>query len=671
MYAPLKKENAGTPREKITSPVSTYKPDEKTIELTKMVLSDFQAGTITQTKSRKEFNDRSILEEININQQAFNSYVPPRSDDPDESWRAQTIRPVTRNKLISIAAHVTAAIIYPNVFAQNDRDEEDREAAQVMKDLVEWVIDNSNYSRAFIQAIISALVEPAVIMEASYAEVFRTIKEKSKEKGKDGKYTYTRKQIIDEILSGFKAYVIPCQELLIANIYEPDIQKQRFLIKSKWIDYKESKQKYGTHENFASVKVNQMSVFDERTKMFYDVSIDETSQGYLVHEVTYYNRTEDLEVVFINGICVTDPESCLRRKDKKYPFAKSGYEPLNNGQFFYFKSAANKLGSDQELVDTLYNMILDGAFLALMPPMALYGSEEVNSSVMIPGVITSFRDPNTKLESLSPRSDLRAGLETISMVERSMAESSQDSLQAGVGGGGSRTAREVMLLEKNAQVALGLFGKMTAFLVQDYGGLITGDILQHMTVVQVDELTNTNKYRSFLLHDKSVDGQKVTKKIEFTDKYLGEETMDEEKLEQAEWDLLEREGGLQSKQRISLVNPDVFRQIKYSIKVSADDLVPKSEALKRALELEAYDRLIQNPVVDQEAVTRDFLINAFRPGESDKYIKKQDMAPMGPELEGDPAALEEKPNLLKGVNSNLTTQITGSNSLGVAMSNPQ
>jgi len=648
---------------KVTDQVSSYSPDEDTIKITKIAQSDYQHGLLIQNKPRREFNDRNLIKEIDLNQQAFNSYVPPRSEDPDDSWRAQTVRPITRNKLISIAAHVTAVVIYPNVFAQNDQDDEDKDAAQVMKDLVEWVIDNSNYTRTFVQAIISALVEPAVIMEAKYSEVYRTVKERMKEKTKDGYPKYSNKEIIDEVLSGFQAHVVPSQELLIANIYEPDIQRQRFLIKTKWIDAKEAEQKYGKHENWKYVKQDSICVFDGRTQTFYDVKADE-GKGYLVNESTYYNRTGDNEVIFVNGVCVCDPNRPLQRNDKLYPFSKGGYEPLNNGQFFYYKSAANKLGSDQELVDVLYNMILDGAFLSLMPPFALYGSEEVNTSVMIPGTVTAFRDPNTKLESIAPRSDLRAGLETIGMVERSMAESSQDNLRGGVGGTGDRTAREVMLLEKNAQIALGLFGKMVAFLVEDYGKLITGDILQHMTVMQFDEITGNDKYKSFLLHDKSVDGQKVTKKIEFTDKFLGSEGMSNEQYDNQSFDLLDKEGGLEGDKRIYVVNPEKFRELKYKIRVSADDLIPKSKALERALQLEAYDRLIQNPTIDQESVTRDFLIDTFKPGESDKYMKKAqpDM------MQGQENAGGDQPNYLKGVNGNLLTQLTGSNSLGVAMS---
>lgn len=639
---------------KIKDTVSLYQPQyPRALEVTLQVLQDYQHGKEVQQKPRSEFNDRSLLSEIDINQKAFNSYVEPRSEDPDESWRAQTVRPITRNKLISIAAHVTSTVLFPNVFAQNDADEEDRGASEVMRSLVEWVIDNSNYSRAFIQAVISALVDPAVIMEAGYVEVMRTVKRKMDEKDEFGYQKYKKEEIIDEVLSGFLANVVPCQEILIANIKEPNIQKQRFIIRSQYIDYKEAKQIYGKYENFAFVKPGVYTVFDEGTRTFYDVH-DEDSRNYLVNRVIYYSRIDDLELVFINGILMCHPDRPLSREDKLYPFAKSGYEPLNNGQFFYYKSAANKLGSDQDLVDTLYNMIIDGTFMALMPPMALYGSEDINSSVSIPGSITSFRDPNTKMESLAPKSDIRAGLETIGMVERSIAQSSQDDIRSGNAQSGERTAREVILMEQNARIALGLFGKMIGFLVEDFGKLMIGDILQHMSVAQVDALSGSLNYRSFLLPDQVIDGKRVTKKIEFTDEYLDKPEMTEGGLNELSFDLLEEEGGLEGSKKIYKVNPPIFRNLKYKIRVDIDQLTPKSKALEKALNLEFYDRAIQNPLVDQEAITRE-MFETYKPGESSKFIKKQEaMAPTVPPP--------------KGVNSNLPGQLTGSNSLGVAAS---
>ena len=642
------------------TPSSYQKQDQKTKDITSCVMKDFLLGEEIQSRTRPEFNNISLIQEINKNQKAFNSYIPPRSTDPDEEWRSQTVRPVTRNKLISIAAHVTVSILYPNVFAQNPNDEEDKDAAMVMRDLIEYNINNSNYSKSFLEAVITALVDPCVILQAEWLEVYREVKRK-KEKGE-----WTKEKILDEVLSGFSANVVPCQELLIANIYEKDIQKQRFLIRKRYIDFEESKLIYGSSENFKYVTPGVKAVYSETNQTFYDVQ-DEYAKQYLVYETIYYNRILDLQIVFLNGVLVTDADQPNPREDKLYPFSKSGYEPLNSGKFFYYKSAANKLNSDQNVVDVLYNMVLDGTYLQLMPPMALYGTEDVNSSVIIPGQVTSFRDPNTKMENIGPRSDLRAGLEAIGMVERSLSESSQDSLLSGItsGGGGDRTAREAILLQQNAKTALGLFGKMIAFMVEDFGHLMIGDILQYMTVGQVDQITGDIAYKSFLIPDKMDGGKKVTRKIKFDSNLLGSEDYDSKTAKDKSYDVLEQEGGLDSDVRICKTNPDIFRKIKYKCTVSADELTPKSKAIEKALNLEAYDRLIQNPTVDQTSVTKEFLLDIFRPGQSDKFIKKeqpQAQAQGGMGMGGADNAMQQK-----GVNTSMLSQITGSNSLGSAV----
>lgn len=642
---------------KVLDETSEYNPSDETKKVIKMVKFDMRQGRDVLERKYTEFNDRNVLEELNQNQANFNSYVPPRSDDPDESWRAQTVRPVTRNKLISIAAHVTAQILFPNIFAQNKKDEEDKAAAVVMRDLIEWVIDNSEYSRKFIQAVLGALTDPVVVVKSEYAEVMRKVKEMREGGG------YTVREMVDEVMSGFIYNLFPANEIYISNAYENNIQKQRFVATRRLIDYKEAELKYGSHTDFKFVKPGKRNVFDVETSTFY-YQIDNDMKDYLVEEVVYFNRALDLQLTFINGVLMCDPEYPIQRKDKLYPFSSFGYEYINNGNFFYYKSAANKLSSDQELIDTMYNMVMDGTFMALMPPMALYGSEEINSSVTIPGMVTSFQDPNSKLENIGPRSDLRAGLEAIGLIEKSMSESSQDDSRQGLAQGGERTAYEVAQLEKNAQIALGLFGKMVAFFVEDMGKLIVGDIIQHLTVGEVTELTSKNgimAFRSFLIPNKQEKGKKVTRKIQFTNEDYNKEGYTPQELLDNSFKILEQEGGIDADTKIYKVNPEIFRELKFKVRVGADVLEKPNKNLEKALNLEAYDRLIQNPLIDQEAVTRDFLIDVYKPGESNEYIKKAPAAaPQGAMAD---AVAGATPNQQKGVNQNMISQVTGGNSL--------
>ena len=70
----------------------------------------------------------------------------------------------------------------------------------------------------------------------------------------------------------------------------------------------------------------------------------------------------------------------------------------------------------------------------------------------------------------------------------------------------------------------------------------------------------------------------------------------------------------------------MFRNLKFSTIISPDILNPRSKDLERAYKLEAYDRMIINPMVDQELVTKDFLLGAYSDlfKNTDKYMKEEE-----------------------------------------------
>ena len=129
----MKSYNATEDKEAV---ISSYKPSDKEKKVYKMVLKHFERSWENLFKPFEEFNGRNLIEEIARNQKFFNTYQKPKDDDPDYQWKSNAVSPVTRNKVISIVAHITGTILYPNIYAQNDRQEEDKEAARVMRDLM-------------------------------------------------------------------------------------------------------------------------------------------------------------------------------------------------------------------------------------------------------------------------------------------------------------------------------------------------------------------------------------------------------------------------------------------------------------------------------------------------------------------------------------------------------
>jgi len=602
---------------KILSPISDFRADKLTKDLMAIMQSDFAISSQIMTTPHKEFNNMTLIERQTLCQKKFNNWQEAQSDDPDLAWKSNAIRPVSRNKVISIAAHLTGSILYPLIAAQNDDQEEDKDAAKVMKMLVEWVNDNYDYAQTFVYSVIAALVNPASILHLEYCEVMRTIKEINEKGG------WERKEVIDELMSGFVTSIVPLDELYIADIYEHNIQKQGWLFRIKAIPFDQAKKKYAGQKNINYVEPGLNVMFDETTDTFYE-QYDENLRDRLVYEAIYYNRDEDLEIPFLNNIPIGDPERPNPRKDKLYPFIKFGFEPIDEGKFFYYKSLVDKTLPDSDLIDVLYQMIIDGTFLQLMPPTAIYGDETITSSVVTPGTITVLK-PESKINKLDVGGNLAAGHNTLQMVEDSLSESSQDPRQAGQSTKGSQTAFEVSRLEENARISLGLTGKMISFGVRDYGRLLVDSILQFMTVAEVGEIAGL-KYKSFLLPSKT--GMQKTKKV-ILDGELPDMSTEENDLIES-YNILEEEGGKDGEREIYRVNPEIFRRRKFLIRINPESIIQPSEAVKKALNLEEYDRAVQNPLANQEEIFRDLLLGSYdaTKNDVDKYITKpQPMAP--------------------------------------------
>jgi|6_EtaG_2_1085325.scaffolds.fasta_scaffold13685_2 hypothetical protein len=597
-------------------PKSAYNPGKIVRKRIAQIQRDNEVAQTIMSSTYEEFGSYGstnngnfdLINRMNANQKMFNQYRPSKSQDPDLQWHSNALKPIVRNKVISIVSHITTNILYPDVVAQNEDSVEDKDMADVMKDAVIWACEQSKYEDMFIQAVQDLCVNPAVILYQDYAEATRTIKENVNEK-------IELKEIVDELYSGFISSIIPLDELFIGNIYEPNIQKQPFLIRRRIIDFVSAQRKYGDKDDFKKfVRPGVKTYFNEDEDLFYD-DYDDQQEDRLVEEVIYYNRFADLELVFVNGILLTHSDEGMRRKDKQYPFAKSVYETYNS-RFFYGMSLAQKLENDEDLVNTLYRMILDGTYLQLMPPWAVYGETDVDAGDFAPRSITTFTDPNTRVEPMQLGQNINAGMSTLQLVEQSTAESSKQDYSPK----SDTTAREIAFMEENIKIMLGRTGQMVGSLVRDFGQLLVASIIQYLPIAQIGETvgdTTRLKFPTLFLADL----QGKSKKIDFTAELP--EAATEEELEELEkeksFELLSLEEKLNM--TISEVDPQAFRELKYTSKVKTTFV---SQSTKFAKKMMLFDRLLNNPNVKQKELIKATLLEELEPGHEDEYLVDED-----------------------------------------------
>lgn len=598
---------------------SSYKPNDDEKKVLNMVIDHYARGTNLLNKPRKEFDDLSVVQASRAFQLRFNTYAPNDGrgyeGDPD-NWRSKAIKPIQRNKVISIAAHATARQIFPKIFATDKFNTSQDSAALVMELLMENAANESGYDKTFFKAVINSCVNVASIVYSEYANVYQNFKT---EKGEDGKYKIEKR--LNETYSGFNDEVLLPEEVLIENFYEEDIQKQGYVIKRKILSYSQAQIKYCEYDNFKYVRPG-MQCLGSQDGYYYRT--DEELQSVGVEEAIYWNKSLDVRLVVLNGILVTDPDEPNPRTDKMYPLSKFGYEMFGNTNCFYYKSLISKMDKDADIVNTLYRILIDGTLLSIMPPVAVSGTDEtVDSTVLSPGTVTTFSSPDTRAQTVGPTPNLNAAFTMLGKVEESIDQSSATPLQQGIASGGTQTAYEISKLEQNAGTVLGLYTKMISDFVLQYGKLKKNDILQYQTVADVNAIVSDNQlvYNTFIVNTDT-----GTHKIDFNSEYP--EEMDEDEVLNASYDILEQEGN-----NVSLykVNPKIFASLKYSCVVKPDIMQPRSEELERALKLDIYREAIQNPNVDPIKVTEDFLFGAYKDIKNPKdYIKSQQIDMMNP-----------------------------------------
>ncbi len=605
---------------------ASYQPTDNERDAIALIRRSYYQGYTTMYTPRIEFNDLSTFHRHVYDQFLWNAYQPnngqPASEDKINSWRSNALRPIVRNKSISIAAHASARLLYPKNYAYNEQNDTQEDAAKVMATLMEYAGEQGNYAHHSLYSIITALSSPASIGFSEYSEVTRRVKDERKA---DGSWSY--KEILDPQYSGFQFVNVPVDELFIANFYEPDIQRQDWLVWRKIISYDTAHIKYGNMPNWKHVSPGMQTIMDDANKGYYN-KYDNHMRGDEVEEIIYWNRAKDLKLVMVNGVLLSAPDEANPRKDKLYPFRKFGYGIINP-RCFYYKSLAFSLQQDATIINTLYRMVIDGTYLSIMPPMVNKGSEKIGSNVIVPGMTTNLTDKDASLDAVRTTSEasLNAGLRVLATVDASASESSQDPLQQGQMPQNTSTAYQISRVESNAATVLGLFVKMIVDYVKQTGELMKGDIVQYLTIADIAKINGDMPlvYKTFVVSPK---GKSGAKKVIF-DGSLPDAMTPEEKMSMS-FDILDKQGGLKSDATIYRVNPSIFRDLNFYTYVDADTITPRSEELERTFNLETFDRAINSEVADQEAIFTDLLMasNPKTAKDPQKYVKKDVAQPI-------------------------------------------
>lgn len=614
---------------------SPYQPEDSVKELFARVMRDYQVAWSLQHRPLNEFDGYSLLQRTKIDQETFGAFVGAEFVPESKKWRWRGRKNTSRNKLIGILAHMLSGMLYPMVRATNEENDEDKMSARVMRIMVESHLREAQYELKFLYMVLSALVNPASIVEVKYVEAWQTIKEQLA----NGQVKI--REAIDTFLSGLVLDIVPIDQFLIADLYTPDIQSQPYIIIVDRISWNKAKKIYGQHEDFKYVEPGKTKIVmsGQTNQILYDIEWTEADQGY-VQVIRALYRDEDLETVWVGGVFMGNKNNIYNTNPFKhrrlslienewvsvpiYHWAKTFFEPIDaTGRFFYGKSGAFKTYWEDKTQNETHGYLVDGMKLAVFPPMFINGIANVDSEVIAPAAVSSMPIGANATQYLLS-SNLPAAMQVLAKQEQDMSESTQDKLMSGQTQQGI-TATQSIQAQNQAKIILGPFGIMISRLIEDVGALTVDCEVQHTTVAEVDAtVPGSLRLKEKRVVAKSKEhGKEVSNQIVFTDKLMGKK-MTKKQINDYEWKLWEDAGGEDADKVIYHVNPYKFARMKYSMYVDADQIINAAYGNNKLQKLANFQILTDEriaPFTDRKAVA-DEVIEEFSVGDPDKFKLK-------------------------------------------------
>ena len=384
--------------------------------------------------------------------------------------------------------------------------------------------------------------------------------------------------------------VVPIEDFLIANPYQPNIQKQPFVIWREITTYDEAKMDFEDYKNWEFVVKGNYSFASDGTS-FYRSQIITDLQEDQVEILRFYEKSSNTHTVLINGVVIyTGP---IPFKDGNYPFAKGIFEPYGN-DFFWGMGFPNKIMGEQDLMNTFWNMMVDKTYGSLLPfGLSSDLDDWIEDDTLALNRIRKVGDINKwKFDTLP---GVNAGEQAMLQTALNFAREN-----AGIVGGapaatprgGKLNVRQVLLQQQEAMKKMSFPLNFMEDMERDRITLRLNHILQFYSIPKIEKITGKNgkeleqlSYRSVRLQGaKLSDGKTGNKQIKLVE---NPKNPDEQQRISDELSVEEAMGDINGVPTEALaLSVDSFTNYNYAVQVIKASSFEKNQALDQAAKME-------------------------------------------------------------------------------------
>jgi len=473
--------------------------------------SKMQVAQKNRDQAHQEFNGMDYQTYYESNERLANTYIAPKVNKEDTNFQTG----IVRQKLFALLAPIT------NLNLSGDISAFDRDGLRVqalgnaMEDVIlktnELDIDDEKKNLRHYEL----LKHGTVFVEELWDE------KQKKEKKMSGKFKGKIEQNWSTKIK--KAFARPTRNIVSGlNVYLGDLTKyniadQPFIFTVDVVPYDEAKAMFGEWERWDNVPKKVVRSAEGLTNTKIDWTLLDTDENY-VEIIRYQDKWNNEFAVKLNGVLMTPIGLPLPWGYEDYNIAQQNLEPIR-ANFAYGKSLVSRLRNKSALLDEMLRLGILKTQKSLMPPKFNLTGRIISGRTFMPGKINHGLDPRMILnaDDKEIQGMTQAEMSMVKEIQQSIDNESVSPTFQGQGSSGDQTATEIVELQRQAKMMLGLTVFAVTMLEWKLEWLRLQNVIAHWFQPEdkvVDEVRQElkDKYRQVSV-DRNIEGEGQGRRI--------------------------------------------------------------------------------------------------------------------------------------------------------------
>lgn len=474
-----------------------YSPQEK-LYLTTLQNRLTRARDVRDTP-REEFDGMTYQRYCEENRKLMNSYIKPRQNKEDTNYQSGTLR----QKALAILAALNNLDLGPDVNAFDKSNIEVAGLGQSLED-INWKteeLDNDEEKKLLRQYTL--MEQGTAFVNEDWIEKVGIKKLISKPfDGSTAEWGHR----LEKVFEGASREIVQNEKVYLGDITRFEMSEQPYIFTVEVMPYDVAEQIYGQWGRWKFVDSHRVRFMnndrDESTLYNSNWLLSAIEDGQ-VEIIKYQDKPGNEFQIIINGIPMLPLGFPMPWKHGEYSLVKQVFSIIS-AQFAYGKSFPATTRLQIAVWDEMLRLMVLKTQKSYKPPMANNTGKNLSSRVLMPAVISTGIDP-TKLAYLDPEGSKginQGEMAAMQMIKQNLDELTVNPVFTGQQPKGSSTATEIIEVQRQARLVLGLTIFVASMLEKKLATLRMMNILEHWfdpidDVLDQKKGALVNKYRSF------------------------------------------------------------------------------------------------------------------------------------------------------------------------------